>query len=223
MSDQIDLYAVLGLKRAEQPTRAEIRKTYRRLAKTAHPDVGGDPAVFERITLAHDVLTDTARKARYDATGEFDGGGADNGHVEMYVNLGQLLDEVAQEIVKREIDIDTVDYPHEMRVRLRQQIKYLGTAQRKINSDLPKLRRAAKRFRKRSGGNDPLSAIFAARILKLEEFAASLAKSETISKDMLEFLKDYDFDLSDLQRAAQPATALRLASPSFFPFRTTTT
>lgn len=61
------LYDDLGV--APDATEAEIRAAYRQRAKTAHPDTGGSREAFDRISLAHEVLTDATRRARYDADG----------------------------------------------------------------------------------------------------------------------------------------------------------
>ena len=64
-ADPADPYAVLGLDRAA--TDAEIRRAFRRLARLAHPDAGGDPARFVALRRAHDLLTDPVARARFDA------------------------------------------------------------------------------------------------------------------------------------------------------------
>ncbi len=61
-------YGLLGITRAATP--AELKAAYRRLAKRWHPDVNQDPdagEMFQRITLAHEVLSDPAKRDRYDA------------------------------------------------------------------------------------------------------------------------------------------------------------
>lgn len=40
----------------ENPTEQEVKKAYRAFSKLSHPDVGGDPEVFKRLTEARDVL-----------------------------------------------------------------------------------------------------------------------------------------------------------------------
>src|SRR2546423_15523517 len=63
-----DYYAALGVPKAA--TQAEIKKAYRKLARTHHPDANkGDAAAEERfkeISEAYDVLSDETRRREYD-------------------------------------------------------------------------------------------------------------------------------------------------------------
>ena len=57
-------------------TEKEIKVAYRRAARKAHPDHGGDPAAFRRVTLAYETLIDAKRRADYDRSyGSFSGPG----------------------------------------------------------------------------------------------------------------------------------------------------
>ena len=47
-------------------TDKEIKVAYRKAARTAHPDHGGDPAAFRRVTLAYETLIDAKSRADYD-------------------------------------------------------------------------------------------------------------------------------------------------------------
>lgn len=65
-----DLYEILGIARDAAPT--EIKAAYRKLARELHPDVNGDPADQERfkeITGAYEILSDPAKRRRYDEFG----------------------------------------------------------------------------------------------------------------------------------------------------------
>jgi DnaJ-class molecular chaperone len=61
----ITLYAILDL--PPSASAQVIKERYRELARTKHPDLGGDTDEFARITHAGSVLTDKIRKADYDA------------------------------------------------------------------------------------------------------------------------------------------------------------
>ena len=66
-----DLYARLGVSKDAEPS--EIKKAFKKLAMTHHPDKGGDPEEFKKIQHAHEVLTDEQKRKIYDMTGSEDG------------------------------------------------------------------------------------------------------------------------------------------------------
>jgi curved DNA-binding protein CbpA len=66
MAAQSDLYAVLGV--APVADALAIRAAYRSLARTNHPDAGGDERVMIRLNEAWHVLGNPVRRAYYDAS-----------------------------------------------------------------------------------------------------------------------------------------------------------
>ena len=84
MAEKRDYYEVLGV--SKDSSADEIKKAYRKLAKQYHPDMnpGNSEAEirFKEVNEAYDVLSDSDKKAKYDAYGHaaFDpaagGGGA---------------------------------------------------------------------------------------------------------------------------------------------------
>jgi len=75
-----DPYAALGLTRTASED--EIKKAYRRLAKKLHPDVNpgnrGTDQQFKDITAAYELLSDPAKRQRFDR-GEIDAAGNERG------------------------------------------------------------------------------------------------------------------------------------------------
>ena len=88
MSD--DPYAILGLKKTT--TAEEIKKAWRRLVRTSHPDINpDDPAAAERFakaSAAYDLLKDPKTRARFDA-GEIDASGAERPQRQYYRDFAQ--------------------------------------------------------------------------------------------------------------------------------------
>ena len=60
--DNEALYAELGLSRGAEPSVAEVTKAYRTAAVRCHPDKGGDPEAFKRISEAYHILADPEKR-----------------------------------------------------------------------------------------------------------------------------------------------------------------
>ena len=67
MASAPDYYKTLGVPRTA--SQDEIKKAFRKLARTHHPDAGGDEAKFKEINEAYEVLSDEKKKALYDQYG----------------------------------------------------------------------------------------------------------------------------------------------------------
>lgn len=81
----MDPYEVLGLKKTA--TADDIKKAYRKLVRTSHPDLhpddAGAEARFKAIAAAYDLLKDPETRARFDA-GEIDATGAERPQRQYY-------------------------------------------------------------------------------------------------------------------------------------------
>ena len=62
-----DYYKTLGVPRTA--TADEIKTAFRKLARTHHPDAGGDEAKFKELNEAYEVLSDDKKRKLYDQYG----------------------------------------------------------------------------------------------------------------------------------------------------------
>jgi tetratricopeptide (TPR) repeat protein len=72
MADDPSYYELLGV--APSASRAEITAAYKQLARSAHPDTGGNAGLFRLIKAAHDTLADPERRGHYDRSIGLDNG-----------------------------------------------------------------------------------------------------------------------------------------------------
>lgn len=61
-------YTILGIDKTANE--GEIKRAYRRLALTTHPDKGGDVEKFKKINEAYQTLSDAKKRESYDLYGE---------------------------------------------------------------------------------------------------------------------------------------------------------
>jgi DnaJ-class molecular chaperone len=64
MTQEDNLYKILEV--TPSATTGEIKEAYRRKSMKHHPDRGGNPALFDQVKKAHDVLSDPHKRNRYD-------------------------------------------------------------------------------------------------------------------------------------------------------------
>ena len=84
-----DLYETLGVDR--DASFDEIKKAYRKLARSFHPDVNPDPKMadkFKEITAAYEILSDPDKRQNYDIGGSGFGSGFGNSNF----GFGDIMD-----------------------------------------------------------------------------------------------------------------------------------
>ena len=88
----MDYYSTLGVPR--DASQEEIKKAYRKLAMTHHPDRGGNPTEFQKLNDAYEVLSDISKRQQYDnpsARNPFNDGHPFNQH---NVDIGDLFSQI---------------------------------------------------------------------------------------------------------------------------------
>jgi curved DNA-binding protein CbpA len=100
MSEELDLYAILGVER--NATQEEITKAFRKQVKRHHPDRGGDRELFEKIQHAHEILNDPEKRAHYDQTGDTSNDRRDTSDKQIIEMLHSLLMQTILELTAKD-------------------------------------------------------------------------------------------------------------------------
>lgn len=91
-----DLYEILEVNK--NSTKAEIKSAYRKLAKKYHPDLNPNnkeaEEKFKEVNFAYEILSDDARKQKYDMYGEasFNGGASDGSSFSGFSDMEDIFE-----------------------------------------------------------------------------------------------------------------------------------
>lgn len=85
MESKPDYYKTLGVSR--DASADDVKKAFRKLARTHHPDAGGDEARFKEINEAYEVLSDDKKRQMYDQFGTAEANGIPGG----WGNVGDMF------------------------------------------------------------------------------------------------------------------------------------
>lgn len=180
-------YEVLGV--AREATPAQIRGAYRKLAKKAHPDVGGDAEAFARLNACYELLMDPARRARYDRTGDFEEEKPDNTHVEPLALICQALMQMITE----------TDRPHEVDLAAALR-RYMEARRGKLEEsraqglrEREKTHALAGRFSVAKGKENFLEAMIAGRLAAVELGLKKVEHEDEVTRAAMELLKGAKF------------------------------
>jgi curved DNA-binding protein CbpA len=192
-----DLYGDLGVPRGADA--AAIRRAYRRAAKHAHPDMpGGSGKRFALIKVAHDTLTDDARRRHYDETGEVEEKPPDNARAEAMQCVATALEAVLAECQSGNRDPMTVDLADKMRGWIRVHLAESHRQVGQIQDIIGKNEKLGLRFK-----GDLMQQIISGRVMMLRERIANIEKNERSGKAALDLLGEVSFT-ADRPPPAQP-------------------
>lgn len=193
--EQPTLYDELGLPKT--CTSAEIKHQYRILAQIHHPDKGGDEEKFKKIKLAYEILSDPAKRAHYDSTGEhYDDANIDN---EVVNRISNMISHFTQQI-NPEVD----DLILRMKVDIHQAQHQVNNAILECNNVIKKLNTIAQKIKLKKEGENLLKTLVETKITQRHNELNAHRRTLLVFAKMLELLEDYHFSLEEWQLMIQP-------------------
>ncbi|RUM27064.1 J domain-containing protein [Rhizobium vallis] len=191
-----DPYDILGVER--DANEAQLKAAYRRLAKVAHPDSGGDTEAFDNLQKAYGLLLDPVRRKVYDDTG-YDVELADAAELQALVIIEKLVtDAVLDERAPGSFDPVAV-----MQESLSEELRKARFSKSELERHSSRIGLHLERLEKQSG-RDVLAHMFRARIEAIAKAVAETdakIKAAECAADMLTGYV-YDVDPSPLPEAS---------------------
>lgn len=195
----MNLYELLGLPATATP--AEIRASYRALAKRHHPDTKtGDKEKFAALNLANQVLSDPARRAQYDATGSIDHKSLES---ERSAILEIVASALAQALQSSQQDPANFDFLTQVKNVIKSKIQEGDVALARHNLTLAKFDQIIQRTTAKKKTADP--ALLSILAQQRGTVAAALATDTATCarfKAALDLLKDYKYEFTSAANLA---------------------
>lgn len=187
----IDPYDVLGIDRKSDEK--AIRSAYRRLAKEAHPDSGGDEEKFNQLQASYDLLKDPVRRKVYDDTG-YDPELADPKDLKGLM----LLEPLVNEMILDEREPGSFDPVAAMRRKLSDDILKNRFHILELERHRARLRKHLDRLARRSkkeAGSDVLGAMLRSRSESIAEAIKSAEAQIEAIEQAYTMLESYAYEL----------------------------
>jgi DnaJ-class molecular chaperone len=187
-----ELYDVLGVDK--DATSADIKKAYRKKAKTEHPDAGGSSEKFTELTLAYECLSDDEKRDRYDRTGETGGSSIDQELNQALSIATGAINAVMQEIARRGLKLENFDVLGDAMRTIEAQIKATEEMIKQHQLEGAKLERLSKKFTARKGKTNRLGPVLLAQAKdRFRQAEVSVQTNVTLQK-AVNILDEHNFE-----------------------------
>jgi hypothetical protein len=145
------------------------------------------------VRLAHDVLSDDARRSRYDATGEFAESEADNSRANALETISQAMDVVLGDLLKAGTEPTQVDFVASVKLKLQQRLREADARLGEINTCRAKWAAILPRCAARNGGDSVFAGLIVAKLSNLDLMKDRLARDRKTAEVALEIIADQTF------------------------------
>ena len=201
-----DPYDILGVER--DADEAQLKAAYRKLAKVAHPDSGGDSQAFDNLQKAYALLLDPVRRKVYDDTG-YDVEFADAAELQALVMIEKLVtDAVLDERAPGSFDPVAV-----MQDSLSEELRKARFSKSELERHASRIGLHLERLAKESG-RDVLAHMFRARIEAIGKAVAETEAKIKATERAADMLSGYVYDIDPTPLPEATVTNIEWAEAS---------
>lgn len=193
-------YTILGVPRSA--TTEQIRAAYRRLAKTMHPDAGGDPEAFIELSNAYTVLSDSELRGNYDLVGDAGDFNPLKFQKEVMESCSIAFKQTLMSFMHEGRSIDTVDFMKLMKNIMRNAYGALQHNDGEAREVLKSLHKLRDRIKRNDSEPNMFVSIIDKQILEKSAELKEYISQMRIAKRTLEEVENYK-DANELLRTMQ--------------------
>jgi hypothetical protein len=191
MKKKPDLYNTLGV-----PVKASmdnIKEAFRKKAKKAHPDRGGDPEEFRALMLAYDILSDEEKRKRYDGGENPDSMSQEQPPIGMiFAIFNQIIDNINADLIHN-------DLFEIIRQNIRANIQNMQAQKSTNQNNIKKYGNVIKRIKK-SGKSEPYIRFLEDKIRDCNSVVLQIERNIKTGEDALILLDGCEYDFEPLRR-----------------------
>ena len=199
----MDLYEALNINKTA--TKEQIKKAYRKKAQKAHPDRGGKPEEFHKLSVAYTVLMDDQKKAHYDSTGKYNEK-KNNLDQQAFQELFTLINKLIGEMIQGNVEVIHKNVVKTVQSGIGQGIDKTKDIIREAKKKVKKLEKLKERFNYIGDKINIVAGVFDQQAKALTTQIKQQEDLKIIGEKMLELLKDYDFRVDEKNQKDFTAT-----------------
>jgi curved DNA-binding protein CbpA len=187
-------YDTLGIAPDADPS--TIKAAWRKLAQANHPDKheGGNTEAYQAIQRAYDVLSDAAKRAHYDATGEE----ANDGPSLRSQALQTITAVISGAIANLDVKFENI-LEHTAR-SIKHTLAQVDEKERDFTARRAKVTEAIRRTSAKGGNADSLAMILAHLDAQLAGPLATIANDRAVMGLALEILAEHEYQVDHRQQ-----------------------
>lgn len=196
----MNLYERLGI--LKDATAEQVKTAYRKLAQRHHPDKGGDMHIFQGVQEAYDTLSDSDKRAEYDATGTV-GPNKPPLRDQAIVEFGGLINAFLN---SEQFDFDHANLIVNMREAINSKLSHLITQREQVEAKIARSENAKARLSIKDGQNF-IAQILDNMIQGNNQVVRQIKSAEAVQSEMLLILDDFEYRVDERSMPSYPTWA----------------
>jgi curved DNA-binding protein CbpA len=167
----------------------QINAAFRRKAREAHPDAGGDAETMARLSRAVAILRDPEARSRFDQTGATE----EPGHSQQ-TRVVELLVGAFQQALMQVLDPSYEDIIAHAKGQIREVIQQCNQQTANGKQQRARFEKAIKRLKHKGEGQNFIRNAMEANVAAVDRALAQLAEQRTVAEEALSLADEYDWE-----------------------------